>query len=445
MERMTAYIMAILFGAILILSQVAHGTAPKDKTLDPDTCQEAGTCWIPAGGDPQPIVSKVEKGTFNNGYTKGKKFLVPGEDSKVINHLLWMAIMEEWYGPWCLYYLNERSYYKCLQGIVLESRGNAYGYTNSTVWIERGLTSVHPDFAEKHNFEVCGDPEVAIWAASQENHERREKIVTAENWDWLDDHPRMEKENWLGATGSLNASAVLSMARKSNADSVSPDQKVTPWKRLIGALRKWDQSGMIYSHKGGISITPWRMGFRLGRGEAQKLRYPMISWRPGEVVTVHVSKKAAKALGIPKGPTEVALEGRTLQELAEEYKTTVTDIVVWDAVLGEDKMCYGSTEFYDPGIMKPMPTPKLEFPGHNQFGKLCVKQGKAWRVKLGKTLATVIRRGTPEFKELQAEGYFPSDEMYEWWEENIGDCRVSESPLVVEALAKLDEKNPPVY
>jgi len=419
-----------------------------DKKLDPNTCQEEGTCWIPAGGDPQPIDKKKvkeKKKTFNAGYTTGKKFLVPGEGTGFENHMLWMAIMEEWYGPWCLYYLNERSYYKCLQGITFESRGNSYGCTDSTVWIEMGLTSVHPDFAEEYDFEVCGDPEVAVWAASQENHNRRKRLSTSENWEWLDEHPRLEKENWLGATGSLNAAIVLSMARQSNADHVKPEQKVTPWKRFIGALRKWDKSGMIYQKKSGISVSPWRMGFRLGRGTAQKIRYPLMFWRPEDLVTLNVTKKASKKLGIPKGPIEVGLEDKSIQELAKKYHVSVTDIALRDASLGADKMCYGSTKFYDPDIMKPMPKPKAPFPGHAKFGKPCKKYKKQWRAVLGKNLHQALRRGTPTFKKLQAEGYFPSDELYEWWEENIGKCRISESPLIQEKLAKLNEKNPPGY
>lgn len=443
------YLSMVLFGALLALAGTVEGKGKKDKTLDPETCQEAGTCWIPAGGDPQPVLKKVEKDTFNHGYTSGRKFLVPGEDPKFTNHLLWMVIIEEWYGPWCLYYLNERSYYKCLQGIVFESRGNAYGCTDSTTWIEMGLTSVHPNFAEEHNFEVCGDPEIAIWAASRENHGRRESLVTAESWGWLDGHSRRQKEMWLGATGSLNANAVLYMAKEANADGVTPEmveqKKITPFKRLVGALRKWDKTGAIYLKKKGIGVTPWFIGFRLGRGEAQKIRYPMISWRPGEVVMVKVSKKVAKALGIQAGSQDIALEGRTIFELAEEYDTTVVDIASYNVVLGGGGMCYGSEVFYEPGIMKPMPAPKSPFPGHNNFGKPCKKYKKQWRQKIGKSLATAVRRGTPVFKELQEQGYFPPDELYEWWEATIGDCRVSESPLIQGQFSKLNEKNPPGY
>ena len=446
MERTASYIAAILFGVLLVLSGIVDAQGKKDKTLDPDTCQEEGTCWIPAGGDPQPILKKVDKGTFNHGYTSGKNFLIPGEDPKSGNHLLWMAIMEEWYGPWCLFHQNERSYYKCLQAIVFESRGNPYGATDSTVWIERGLTSVHPDFAQKYDFEVCGDPEVAIWGASQANHERRETLATKENWDWLNGHPRMEQERWLKATGSLNATAVLSMAKKSNADDVTPEMAengTTPWKRFIGAIRKWDKSGIIYLYKGGISVTPWKMGFRLGRGEGQESQYPMIQWRltVGDEVVVPMKKVV----------NHIVVEGDTIEGITAQYCEgkkcpSVQKFVVANAEVGHpDAMCYANGHFYDPGIMKPMPTPKATFPGEGNFGKACLKQKKAWREKLGKSLATVIRRGTPVFKELQDQGYFPSEELYEWWEQNVGNCKVADSPLVIEALEKLNEKNPPIY
>lgn len=443
MERTTAYIAALLFGVLLVLASMVRAQGTVDKTLDPDTCQEEGTCWIPAGGKPQPIVSKVEKGTFNNGYTTGEGFLVPGT-KKADSHLLWLAIIEEWYGAWCLYYQNERSYYKCLQGIVFESRGNPYGATDSSVWIERGLTSAHPDFAEKYDFEVCGDPEVAIWAASQENHERRGTLASGENWTWLQGHPRMEQERWLKATGSLNGSVILSMARKSNADDVTPDMDTTPWKRLIGALRKWDKSGIIYAHKSGISVTPWRMGFRLGRAKAQEIQYPMIQWRltVGDEIVVPLKKK--------KVVKHIVVEGDTVESIIAQYCKkkcpTPEDVVRANAEIGHpEAMCYANGHFYDPTIMKPMPEPKRPFPGHNLFGKLCLKHKKEWRAKLGKSLMTVIRRGTPSFRELQEQGYFPSDEMYEWWEQNIGCCKVADSPIVVPLMDKINAKNPPAY
>lgn len=404
MERLTWYIAAILAGVLLVLAGILEAGTPKDKTLDPDTCQEAGTCWIPAGGDPQPIFSKVEKGTFNNGYVAGRDFLMPGT-KKGDNHLLWLTVIEEWYGPWCLKHRGLRSYYKCLQAIVFESHGNPYGYTKSSVWIERGLTSVHPSFAEEYDFAVCGDPEVAIWAASRENLDRREWIETGDLWTWLEGHDRQEKEWWLGAGGSLNAAVVVRMAKKANAHKVTPEiaaeKGVTPSKRLIGALRKWDQSGIIYMMKSGISITPWRMGFRMGRKKAQDERYPMISWRPEE----------------GQGYDDV-LEAASAAE--------------WN----HETMCYGGPEFYDPDFELPMPTPKAPFPGHKLFGRQCKKHKDEWRKRLGKTLAQArtLMRGTPEYIELQEQGIFPSDEDWTWWEEHIGSCAVIDSPVVQRLL-----------
>jgi len=445
-------ILALLLGVLLVLASMNAGaTAPKDDTLDPDTCQEEGTCWIPAGGKPQPILSNVKKGTFNEGYTTGKKFLLPGGE-KFDNHMLWLVVIEEWYGPWCLWYHGERSYYKCLQGIAFESRGNPYAATKSVVWIERGLTSTNDEFAAKYDFDPCGDPEVSIWAASQENHERREWIENGELWEWLEGHDRTEKERWLRASGSLNASVVVKMAKEATSHKITPEQvdggKVTPWNRFIGQLRKWDQSGIIYAKKSGISISPWRMGFRLGRAEAQEKRYPMISWRPrpqfedepssGVVVQVPVSKKVAKEKGIPKGVAEVILHGIDLEEIAEEYRTTVAAIVELNYEYSDTAMCYANGHFYDPDIMRPMPDPKAPFPGTKLFGKKCINNQKAWREKLGKNLKQAIRRGDPEFEELQELGFFPPDEMYDWWNENIGHCKVSESPLALHILHKIN-------
>lgn len=436
MER---YIAAILFGILLVLAGIAEGGGKKDKTLDPNTCQQEGTCWIPAGGEPQPILKKVKKDTFNAGYVSGKKFLIPGTQKGDL-HLLWLAVMEEWYGPWCLYYQGGRSYYKCLQSIKFESGGNPFGYTGSTVWTEIGLTSAHPDFAEEYDFAVCGDSEVAIWAASRENMNRREWIETGKLWKWLADYPREEKEWWLGAGGSMNASVIARMAKDANAHKVDPEMSVTPSKRFIGALRKWDKSGVIYAKKVGISITPKFMGIRLGRKEAQRIRYPMISWRPSEKLTVHISKKVAKIKDIPRGPMELAMGGRTLQELADEYQVSIADLAKWNARQDAYGMCYGSDVFYDPEALPPMPTPKKPFPGHKKFGKECKRHKDEWRNRLGRNLKEVARlhRGNSEFEELQAQGYFPPDELYDWWEENIGHCRVSTSPLLEGLLHKLE-------
>lgn len=452
MERVESCILALLFGALLVLASLpTEAQGKKDKTLDPDTCQEAGTCWIPAGGKPQPIYKNVKKGTFNEGYTTGQKFLLPG-GKMFDNHILWLVIIEEWYGPWCLYYHGERSYFKCLQGIKFESGGNPYAATKSDVWLERGMTSVNDGFAAEYDFDPCGDPEACVWAASQENHERREWIENGKLWDWLDGHDRLEKERWLAASGSLNASVVARMAKNANAHKITQEQvaegKVTPWKRFIGQLRKWDKTGMIYAKKVGISITPWRMGFRLGRKEAQEKRYPMISWRPravhenepdsGILVKIPVNKKAAKKKEIPKGITEVSLHGVTLAQIAEEYHTNVSSIVALNYEYTDEGMCYANGHFYDQDIMRPMPKAKAPFPGGKLFGKKCLKHQKEWRSIMGKTLKTTVRRGDPKFEKMQAEGFFPSDEMYDWWEENIGYCRVVDSPLVQHLLHKIN-------
>lgn len=440
MER-SWYIAVLLFGCLLVVAGLSAATAPKDKTLDPDTCQEAGTCWIPAGGDPQPILKEVKKGGFNAGYTSGQNFLMPGTQ-KGNNHLLWLVVIEEWYGPWCLFFHGERSYFKCLQGITFESRGNPYAATKSTVWIERGLTSTNDGFAAKYDFDPCGDPEVSIWAASQENHERREWIENGEFWDWLDGHSRHEKERWLAASGSLNANVVVKMAKKANAHKVTPEKaaegKVTPWTRLIGQLRKWDKSGLIYLMKSGISITPWYMGSRMGRKIAQEKRYPMISYKPNGHVLVNVSKKVAKEKEIPKGITEISLDDYTIEEIAEEYKTTVPDIVALNAEWSHEAMCYANGKFYDPDIMPPMPDPKAPFPGEANYGKKCLKHQKEWRSIMGKNLQNAVRRGDPKFLKMQEEGWFPSEEEYEWWEENIGNCKVADSIVVQEIIHKIN-------
>lgn len=453
MEKVEKYILAFLFGALLLLTAMgADAMSPKDDTLDPDTCQEEGTCWIPAGGKPQPILAKVEKGTFNSGYTSGTAFLVPGTP-KGDNHLLWLVVIEEWYGPWCLKHQNERSYFKCLQGIVFESRGNPYGITNSSVWLEMGLTSANDGFAAEYDFDPCGDPETCIWASSAENHGRRRTIAEGEQWDWLDGHSRLERERWLSATGSVNGGVVLRMAKDANAHKVTPETVegggVTPWKRFIGALRKWDKSGIIYAKKAGISITPWRLGIRLGRKISQEKRYPMISWRPdpahhdesegGVRLLVPVSKKAAKERGIEPGVVEVVVHDDLLGQIAEEYYTTVPEIVSLNAQWSSESMCYSNHLFYDPSIELPQPKAKAPFPGSKLAGKKCKKHKKEWRAKLGKTLAQAsqMRRGSPEFEELQAQGWFPSDEEYEWWEENIGQCKVADSIVVRHLLHKI--------
>jgi hypothetical protein len=394
MERLSWFIAALLFGCLLVMAGIVNATAPKDKTLDPDTCQEAGTCWIPAGGDPQPILSKVEKGTFAGGYETGKKFALPG-GKKGDGLLLWMAIIEEWYGPWVLINLGSMSYYAATRRIVLESRGNPYAATKSTTWIERSLTSLNPAFCEKHGFDPCGDPEIAIWGMMTQNEERRATFEEKDGWAFLDDWPREEREIWLSFSGSINAGSLKSMAKKAKVDQITPQQRengVTPWTRLIGMMKKWDNNGKLYIFKGGIAITNWRLGFRGGRCKNNQIVFPQIS-----------------------------------------------------GIEGVDGMGYGHEEFRAEGSVPPMPTPKYPWPGEANFGKKCLKHQKEWREIMGKLLTNVLRRGDDDFKKMQEKGFFPSDEEYEWFDENIGPYKIADSPLVKPLLDDLNKKNPPPY
>ncbi len=395
MEKVETCILALLLGALLVLASLnAEAQGKKDKTLDPDTCQEAGTCWIPAGGKPQPILKNVKKGTFKEGYETGKKFALPGT-KKGDGVLLWMALIEEWYGPWILMNLGPMSYFAAVRRVKFESNGNPYAATESEIWIERALTSLGPEICEKYDFDPCGDAKIALWGMAMQNLERREKLATHDNWDFLDDWPRSEKELWMSFSGSVSSAPIRKMAKKAKVHKITPEQReagVTPWKRLIGMMKKWDNTGALYVLKSGIAITNWRLGFRGGRCKNNHIVFPQIC-------------------------------GDDCQ----------------------DGMAWGSEEFYDPDDAPPMPKAKYKYPGAANFGKRCKAHQKEWRAIMGKVLSKTLRRGTPKFKKMQEAGFFPTDEEYAWFDENIGPWRISDSPVVKPLLEKLNEKNPPGY
>lgn len=462
-----------LTAVLLVLALLApqHAWAKKGQKLDPDTCQEEGTCWIPAGGDPQPIDKKVKKEanlSFNSGYESGQKFALPGT-KKGDSVLLWMALMEEWYGPWVLYFHGMKSYYALIRNIVFESRGNPFGATKSTVWIERGLTSTNDGFASQYNFDPCGDPRIAVWSSAKNNENRRIKLYglvysddpkEQERWSWLGEVERIEAERWISAMGSVNSGVLMKMAWKAGVHQIPEEADITPWARFIGRIRYWDNHGTLYSYKAGISVSSWRFGFRMGRGKNNENVFCMLSWRlaPGDVLVI----------SWPLGDqTYTVQEGDTLDtilarfnnlaaESAEEvcaahgaktkackiwrqYELTYLDVIVANYTVGPECMGFQGDSFWDPAYAVPeMPEPKYPFPGEAKFGDRCVQHQKAWREKLGKTLGTAVRRGDPAFAKLQEQGYFPSEEEYAWWEENIGTWKIADSPLVQPLLDKLD-------
>ncbi len=358
---------SVIYLLALVLAVPALAAEPKVGTPEWEaTCQDAGTCWIPAGGKPQPIVKDKFHGlTFKAGVWSGTNFALPG--TKVGDGMLrGMATMEQWYGPWCLLYGTERSYFQCLRVIWLESRGNPYGATDSTVLIERGLTSVDPGLGKEYGGDPCGDPEWAIWVAQRDSHDRRAYLDASPDWQWLKNYSRREQEKWASATGSLNANAVLRWAKDSGAD-----EHATPFKRMIGWLQQQEKKGVFQVIKAGVAVNAFRMGFRLGRA---------------------------------------VNNGNVFALLTED-----------DTDAGQ---CWGSVSFYDPNFDEaPGPTPKHPWDGKGAFGAKCSKHKAEWKTKL-KSMSL------DEWRAMQSEGYFPTDEQYAWWEANIGACRVSDLPLV---------------
>lgn len=463
------FLTAVVLALALLVPQHARGE--KAQKLDPNTCQQEGTCWIPAGGDPQPIDKKKKKEAklaFNSGYASGQKFALPGT-KKGNSVLLWMAIMEEWYGPWVLYYHGMKSYYALIRNIVFESRGNPYGATKSTVWIERGLTSVNDGFASRYDFDPCGDPRIAVWASAKNNENRRLKLhelVTSadpkevQRWSWLSDVERMEAERWISAMGSVNSGVLMKLAWKANIHKIPEESDVTPWGRFIGRLRYWDNQGVLVAYKAGISVSPWRFGFRMGRGDNNEQVFCMISWRfsPGDVIKIPwpLGDQQYTVLEEDTMDSILAVFNEAAQASAEEvcaaqgpntqackqwrkYELTALDVVETNYTTNPTCMGFQGESFWDPAYAVPeMPTAKYGFPGEAAFGDRCVKKQTAWRHKLGKFLTTVIRRGDPEFVALQEQGYFPTEEEYAWFEENIGDWKIADSPLVAPLLDELD-------
>lgn len=364
----------------------AWGETPKAPKVGSEeweqTCQAAGTCWIPAGGKPQPIVkNKFDDLTFSQGVWSGTHFALPG--SKIGDNLLrGMARMEELYGPWCLEYQTEWSYFQCLRIILLESRGNYNGATKSSALIERGLMSIDPKLGAKYGGDPCGDPEWSIAVVSLDSHNRRKHISEAKGWEWLNNHDRLEQEKWASATGSLNGSAVIRWAEESGATKTGV---ASPFKRMIGWLQGKDKIGKIWTVKYGIAVNPFRMGFRLGR----------------------------------------AINNQDVFQLLT-------------GIEGEAGMCFGSKKFYDPTFDVlddntgwSLPEPKKPYTTSNVWGDSCEKH-KATTAAMLKTLVV----GSPEWKELQAKGVFPSDSEYAWFEDSIGACRVRDLPLVKAAMEK---------
>lgn len=266
MDRRTKLFLAAMVALGVAALVVLFSLAARGQELDPETCQEEGTCWIPAGGEPQPIkgvsLSKPWKKcpddwcpSIEEGVNSGVGWC--SSDKCLKNHItgaydiwgIWHPPIEEMCG-------GQPGMWPA-QTMRTESFGNIFSMTKSGTK-ECGLASVDRVHAKQLDINAC-DPIANIWATCWYRNKRllnlREKLPDIERAPLQD--------QWLlaGAGGAVGSGKVIALIQKSGALKTDADgnlKKKSPYAHLIkymkGLHNRWEKANEVYALKKQIGL-----------------------------------------------------------------------------------------------------------------------------------------------------------------------------------------------
>jgi hypothetical protein len=260
----------VLLGVMALI--ILFSLAARAQELDPDTCQEEGTCWIPAGGEPEPIMGSL-------GEPWKKMCAKPGEWCPSIAE--GVSSGESWCSSdKCLKNNITKSYsiYQKWGPVIDEMCGAAVGNGQPGIWVsqtvrteacagneggkcdvfnmtksgtkECGLASVTVSMAEELNINAC-DPYANLYATC---YYRADRVIKMR-----DKLPDLEKapleDQWLiaGAGGAVGCGKVITLIQKSGALSTNKDGDLkhsSPYTRMITYIKgihpRWVKAQKVY-------------------------------------------------------------------------------------------------------------------------------------------------------------------------------------------------------
>jgi hypothetical protein len=273
-------LVVVLIGVAALI--VLFSFAARGQELDPNTCQEEGTCWIPAGGEPQPLKGAVVGTPWKKTCASGDDWcpsIAAGVDSGVNwcssdkcikNHITGAyEIWDTWHPPIEEMCGGQPGMWPA-QTMRTESFGDVFSMTTSGTK-ECGLASVDRVHAEKLNVNAC-DPMANIYATCWFRNKRL--LVLREKLPDVTKAPLQDQWLLAGAGGAVGSGKVIALIQKSGALKTDKDGKLKhadPYDYLIRYMKglhyRWEKAQKVYALKKKIGL-PAALG-KVGLTEKQ--------------------------------------------------------------------------------------------------------------------------------------------------------------------------------